>query len=264
MIKNSILKKTSWKIGALGLFMSVGFDQSFGARGSKGSTIPLSTGITFPSSADATFLNPAALADGSLSNFRGVWLVESEEPLFHVTGATSSAGFGVGYQRVNANPSDLNFFEFGLGFNLSQAKLGFNIHSTNGENINGDMGLIVDFASTRMTLLTRAVSGGVDRIDFGLGYSESDYRIEFNVKKPTPFDNFDVLAFDLGFAVQARPFTLSLGMDFLYQQNSFSDFDFHAGLDIALSKALSLQGYYRPWPQERGGQEWVAGFKYIF
>jgi hypothetical protein len=235
------------------------------ARGAKGNTLALSSGIAFSAPSDAVFLNPANLADGSMSMLRGVWVVDSEVPMAHLTGSSTNAGFGMGYIK---QADGGNFFEAGLGFNLNSTKLGFSLNSTNGEDIDGDVGLNIDLAKTRLAIVAKGVSGQMDRLDFGIGFFDSQYRFEFDIKKPSPFDSatdfFDSFLFDFGFAVNAHPFTLSLGTDFSYANSEFSDFDFHAGLDIALGKSFSILALYRGWPQERGSSEWIAGLKYTF
>ena len=126
----------------------------------------------------------------------------------------------------------------------------------------------MDLAKTRMSFVGRGLSGTLDRLDWGIGYYQSAYRAEFNIKKSQPFENvgnfFENFLFDTGFGIHSHPFTLALGMDFALTDGSLEGFDFHMGLEVSVSKSLGLQVQYRPWPQERGSTEWAAGIKYIF
>lgn len=259
-------KLNSVSIMALTLVnLSIFSNESLARKGSKGTSTPLSSGIAFSSPSDSVFLNPAGLVDGSIENFRGLWLGDTQEPMLHLTGSSRSLGWGLGYLRTSAGG---NFTEGSVGFNLSNLKFGLGVYSTDFDGLDGNIGLNMDLSKVRLAFVGRGISGRMDRLDFGLGFYGSTYRFEFDVKKPNPFDAvtdfFDLLLLDAGLTLMADPLNFSFGLDTNLNSGTLGDLNFHAGIDFLIGKRMALQAHYRPWAAERGGNEWAAGIRALF
>jgi len=231
------------------------------AKGGKSSALAVSTGVAFPSQTDAVLLNPAGLAEGAKGNFLGVYMFEQEAPLASIAATFGAAGVGANW--VSYNDFGDNFFRFGLGAGLGMMKLGVAAITDDTGSFDADVGAHFDLSKLRLSVVARTLSGGVDRIDVGLGFNSGNARIEFDVKKPSPFDS-NVYLFDATLGIQAGKISASIGMDFDYA-GSLDNFGVHAGLDWMFTGQLAMNLAYRPSPQEiGGGDEYWAGIRYQF
>ena len=221
-------------------------------------SLEMSSGIAFSARNDALDLNPAALVGGETrGSLRTLWTFQDNVGAASLVAGTHAIGIGAGYRQTLG----ADYYQGGLGIGLGLLKLGTTVRGHSGSGLDGDVAANIDLSSLRIAVVARGVSGGLDRLDLGLGWVSGRTRFEVDLKKPWGTGS-SYLA-DIGLAYFSGPFTFSLGSDCSITSNHFSNFQFHSGVAFMLGSNFSIEGAYRPAPQETGGK-YVAGARFIF
>jgi len=220
----------------------------------------LGSGIVFPGQNESVYVNPTGLAEGTSLSLLGAYLIDSEALFMGLAGTYGSAGLGATFVK----PTNGGILHTGFGVNLGNALLGTSLYSIDGSALDANIAFSLELQSIRLAGIVRGISGGLNRVDLGIGYKMNQAHFEFSVKKVT-FINDDRLFFDSGIVVAAQSFTFSFGVDFSYTNNSFGEASIHAGTDIKITQGLATQIQYRPAPHELpAGGDWSAGIRWIF
>lgn len=222
----------------------------------------LGSGVVFSSPNSALFRNPTALVDSDRVSLQGMWRFEVENPSASVVLKEGALGFGVGY-RQEGGDSGVNIYEAGAATSLSIMDLGVVVRSVEEEGLDGDVAVRFNVDRFKLGFVGRQVDSGFDRVDGGLGIElNAQVTAEFNVKKPEPFDG-EIWLYDAGLVFNADKISMSVGYDFVSGAGN-SDGDLHAGVSFEFSPNVYLEGYYRPFAQEWGVDDWAAALRATF
>jgi hypothetical protein len=211
----------------------------------------------------ALFINPANLADGMKTSVEGVYSFDPGQLHASIVGGVSGVGLGAGYRNSGSNNfSGNNTFEFGAAFNLGMPRLGITLRTSNFSGLDGDLGFTFDLTKVRLGVVAEGVSGGLDRLSTGVGFKAGPANVEFDVRKPMPF-NSNVFLFDFAISVDAKPLGLKVGYAFMHADR-FSEGSIHAGVGYEVTGNFLVEGFYDPFPQEALGGRWALGARYQF
>jgi|GEM_PF-1347036 len=219
------------------------------------------SGVAYAAPNQGTIVNPASLVDADDGvSASGLWRFESGTPMISGAAAYQTLGVGAAYRKQG----DANVYEGGFGASLGQmASLGATVRSIQGGGLDGDLGASFDFGNLRIAGVARGLSGGVDRIDAGLGVRFANVVIEGDVKKLWPMDS-DAWAFDTSITASVNKVSVGVGYDFSRSAGAFQAGDLHAGVSLNVVDKAYLEAHYRLLAQEIGEQDWTAGIRYVF
>ena len=213
------------------------------------------SGLAYPGSHEALFQNPAGLSEGaSLVSLQGLYFFDDSAPFASVTGGLGSVGLAAAWY----NSADVNELRTGLGFGSGALQLGLSLASDESFNAIGvDAAFNYDLSGSRLAIVLRDVTGGISRVDLGLGFSLAGGTLGIDVKKPLPFSENSLLL-SVGVALPVALMTVAVGSDLNYDTAGFGDPNIWAAINIKLT-TLALDIRYRALPQELGLGTWRAG-----
>lgn len=228
---------------------------AFAAKARPGKAHSVGTGIVYPTLNHSLFVNPAALVDSPNISLQGAYLVDPENIHASVTHGAGVFGLGAGYRQAGSSSIE----ELGLALKANILNFGLTARSSEFENFNFDAGVTFDLGSLRIGSVLRGIDGGVDRYDIGLGFLVNEATVEFDAK----FNGDDAWLFDASLSLGTK-LAVGLGYTFAYINSEFIEGDLHAGVSVEVGKAVSLEAFYRPSPQEWATGDWVFGAKAVF
>lgn len=227
----------------------------------------IGAGITYPAISQSLLVNPADLTEGSRLNVTGLYRFDPGLASAHLTYNTGTVGLGAGYVQTS---SSTGLFQGGFGFRASALRIGAEVHSADGSGLDANIGAIIHLSNLRLGVVARDITGGLSRVDAGLGLRLGQAMIGIDAKFPLGTDPLlstdETVLLDVGLSVVAANLTVGLGYDTTFNRttSAFTGGGLHAGLSYGFSGKLFFEGHYRPIAQEWTAGTWAAGLRFMF
>lgn len=226
------------------------------------------SGLAFAPPSYATVVNPASVASAPSASLAASYRTEVRNPFISFVGSTGFVGIGAAYRqenRLNSGKKDAtnDVMEAALGMRLLFLSLGGTARKVENQRSDFDASAMLDMGPFRIGAVLRDMDKGPDRIDGFLGIKLANLHLEFNAKKPKPFEGKYWLV-DAGLAFVTPSFSLALGYDFSYYDNKANNGEVHGGLSIRILDNMFIEGMYRPFVQEWTTHDWLAGARLTF
>jgi hypothetical protein len=218
----------------------------------------------YPAPHMATVANPAAAAESPPGSLYGLY--RGDENLLYGSINLGMKMFGVSaaYRQEGVSENKVDIYEGSLGISSGILMVGGTFRSVESDDEDGDVSFMVDLDVLRFGVVARDISGGTDRLDFGLGFRMSDrYYFEVDLKKYEPFERKEYLA-DVSFVVNEHDWTIGVGYDTEYRNEELQEGHIHAGFALKILESAFLDLHYRLMTQEWSGDHWNGGFRLIW
>lgn len=218
------------------------------------------SGGVFPTLNHALDLNPAGLAESPSVSLQGLYNLDDSNIFGSATIGQNGFGAGFNYTRIDASSSSVE--AFGFGAKLGKLMIGAAFNTTEFADMGINMGATFDLKGLRVAAIVGGLTDSITFVGAGIGVSMGMWGAEIDAGKAMITGIPDTYVFNAGIHATMQSLSLGVGYKTTMVDSDLGDGDIWAGLSFAVTKGVSVEGFYKAGGSNLQLGDWSAGARF--